>query len=138
WRASYAQVQRSHEQEMAVYRHLGDEEEGERFYHEVDESHLRREIEPWAAANLRRHCCAPPTPRLHVPLPPLPSRAVTSLRRCSSLPDDYLHPASSLFDRRASDKSTASRSHRRRSLPSDYLHPSVVIPTRRQSQSCDC
>ncbi|KAK7492167.1 hypothetical protein BaRGS_00016641, partial [Batillaria attramentaria] len=44
WRASYAQVQRSHEQEMAVYRHLGDEEEGERFYHEVDESHLRREI----------------------------------------------------------------------------------------------
>ncbi|KAK7492487.1 hypothetical protein BaRGS_00016360, partial [Batillaria attramentaria] len=82
----------------------------------------------------RRPCLPPLAPRLHhVPLPPLPSetpQAVTPRRRPRSLPDDYLHPAASLSDRRAADNSTASRSHRRRSLPSDYMHlvPDYLTP----------
>ncbi|KAK7492174.1 hypothetical protein BaRGS_00016648, partial [Batillaria attramentaria] len=49
WRATYANVQQSHDQEMDVYRPLGEAvvrcddanvEERERFYHEVDDSHL--------------------------------------------------------------------------------------------------
>ncbi|KAK7492173.1 hypothetical protein BaRGS_00016647 [Batillaria attramentaria] len=147
WTARYAQVQRSLEQEMAAYRGLGEalqddddvnHEERELYYHEVDNSHLRPETVPRPAAS--RHCRAPLTPRLHFPLPPLPSdatRAVTPLRRCLSFPDDYLHPAPGLSNRRAADDSTASRIHRRCSLPSDYLHPVDVVPPRRQSQSFD-
>ncbi|KAK7492128.1 hypothetical protein BaRGS_00016602, partial [Batillaria attramentaria] len=174
WRATYANVQRSPDQEMVTYRPLGEAvvrdvgvnvEERERFYHEVDDSHLGPEPGKYSAlkearmesfdssifddvaaalsaVNLRgksRHCRAPPASRLHAPLPPLPSDpTVTSLRRCSSLPDDYLHPAASRLDRREADNAAASRIHRRCSLPSDYLHPVDMILFRQQSPSMDC
>ncbi|KAK7492114.1 hypothetical protein BaRGS_00016588 [Batillaria attramentaria] len=137
WRARYAQIQRNHEQEMAVYRGLGEAlvrdddanvEAEERFYHVVDHSHLESDIGSRSSVNFRprRTCRAPPYPhQVPLPLPPSGgSRADKSRRRPRSLPDDYLHPAAFL-----SDNSTASRSHRRRSLPSDYLHPAAILPT---------
>ncbi|KAK7492395.1 hypothetical protein BaRGS_00016268 [Batillaria attramentaria] len=134
-RARYARFQHSPGREMALYSRLGEAlvrrdhvhvEVDDELYHLIDDSHLGPETGPQQAVNLRprrRPCPAPLAPRLHhVPLPPLPSERVTSRRRPRSLPDDYLHPAASLSDRRAADSSTASRSHRRRSLPSDYMH----------------
>ncbi|KAK7483848.1 hypothetical protein BaRGS_00024956 [Batillaria attramentaria] len=142
-RARYARFQHSPGREMALYSRLGEAlvrrdhvhvEVDDELYHLIDDSHLGPETGPQQAVNLcprLRPCPAPLAPRLHhVPLPPLPSERVTSRRRPRSLPDDYLHPAASLSDRRAADNSTASRSHRRRSLPSDYMHlvPDYLTP----------
>ncbi|KAK7495402.1 hypothetical protein BaRGS_00013341 [Batillaria attramentaria] len=142
-RARYARFQHSPGREMALYSRLGEAlvrrdhvrvEVDVELYHLIDDRHLEPETAPQQAVNLRprRHpCLAPLAPRLHhVPIPPLPSERVTSRRRPKSLPDDYLHPAASLSDRRAADNSTASRSHRRRSLPSDYMHlvPDYLTP----------
>ncbi|KAK7495403.1 hypothetical protein BaRGS_00013342 [Batillaria attramentaria] len=140
-RARYARFQHSPGREMALYSRLGEAlvrrdhvhvEVDDELYHLIDDRHLGPETGPQQAVNLRprrRPCPAPLAPRLHhVPLPPLPSERVASRRRPRSLPDDYLHPAASLSDRRAADNSTASRSHRRRSLPSDYLTPVATLP----------
>ncbi|KAK7483825.1 hypothetical protein BaRGS_00024933, partial [Batillaria attramentaria] len=142
-RARYARFQHSPGREMALYSRLGEAlvrrdhvlvEVDDELYHLIDDRHLGPETGPQQAVNLRprrRPCLAPLAPRLdHVPLPPLPSERVASRRRPRSLPDDYLHPAASLSDRRAADNSTASRSHRRRSLPSDYMHlvPDYLTP----------
>ncbi|KAK7492484.1 hypothetical protein BaRGS_00016357, partial [Batillaria attramentaria] len=149
-RARYARFQHSPGREMALYSRLGEAlvrrdhvhvEVDDELYHLIDDSHLGPETGPQQAVNLRprRHPCpAFLAPRLHhVPLPPLPSERVTSRRRPRSLPDDYLHPAASLSDRRAADNSTASRSHRRRSLPSDYMHlvPNYLTPVATLSYS---
>ncbi|KAK7492112.1 hypothetical protein BaRGS_00016586 [Batillaria attramentaria] len=152
-RTRYSQFQPDRERESNFYRHLGQAllrddnadvvvDDGERHYHAINDSQLEPELDSWPAANFRRRrrsCHAPPTSHLQVPLPPLPPetpRAVTSLSTLS-LPENYLHPAASLSNRRASVNSRSSGSYKRWSLPSDYLHPTAMVRSRRQSLALD-